>query len=342
MVVPRLLAVQPPGKRGEHALSGGSIMELQVTRIRNETPSIKAFELGAPDGRDLPPFMAGAHIDVKVDLPDGSRGTRSYSLACDPADRSHYEIAVLHLPEGKGGSAYMHSQVRKGQMLSCSQPMNEFPLSEKAEEHILIAGGVGITPILAMTYALQSTGADFRLYYAARTEEQMAYRELAQRLTGDGFHAYFSQSPNPSPMDLTKLLGDAQSGRHAYVCGPHRLTQAVIDTARKLGWSDKAVHRESFGARSETSDRAIEVELALSGMTVRVEPGTTILDALIDAGAFVSYECKRGECGTCQAHVLEGEPIHRDVSLTDIQRNEEKLMCTCVSWARTERLVLEA
>lgn len=227
-------------------------------------------------------------------------------------------------------------------MLSCSQPVNEFPLSEKAEEHILIAGGVGITPILAMTYALQSMGADFQLHYAARTEEHMAYRERAQQLAGDGFHAYFSQSPNPSPMDLTALLGDAQSERHAYVCGPHRLTQAVIDTARKLGWFDKAVHRESFGARSETSDRAIEVELALSGMTLRVEPGTTILDALIDAGAFVSYECKRGECGTCQARVLEGEPIHRDVSLTEQQRNEDKLMCTCVSWARTERLVLEA
>ena len=118
--------------------------------------------------------------------------------------------------------------------------------------------------------------------------------------------------------------------------------KAVIDTAQKLAWSDDQVHRESFGARSESADRAIEVELALSEMIVRVEPGTTILDALIDAGAFVSYECKRGECGTCQTRVLEGEPIHRDVSLTEQQRNEDKLMCTCVSWARTEHLVLEA
>ena len=117
--------------------------------------------------------------------------------------------------------------------------------------------------------------------------------------------------------------------------------QAVIDTAQKLGWSDDRVHRESFGARSEQSDKAIEVELAQSGMTLRVEPGTSILDALIEAGAFVAYECKRGECGTCQARVLDGEPIHRDVSLTEQQRNEDKLMCTCVSWARTEHLVLE-
>jgi vanillate O-demethylase ferredoxin subunit len=317
-------------------------MELQVTRIRNETPSIKTFELAAPDGSELPPFTAGAHIDVDVDLPDGSRGRRSYSLASDPADQSRYEIAVLHLPEGNGGSTYMHSQVSEGQMLSCSQPVNEFPLSEKAEEHILIAGGVGITPILAMTHALQSNGADFQLHYAARTEDHMAYRELTRKLAGDGFHAYFSQSSNPSPMDLTKLLGEYRPGRHAYVCGPSRLMKAVIDTAQKLGWSDDRVHRESFGARSEPSDTAIEVELALSGMTLRVEPGTTILDALIDAGAFVSYECKRGECGTCQMHVLEGEPIHRDVSLSGRQRNEDKLMCTCVSWARTERLVLEA
>jgi ferredoxin-NADP reductase len=316
-------------------------MELQVTSIRNETPSIKAFELAAPDGSELPSFTAGAHIDVEVDMPDGSRGSRSYSLASDPVDRSRYEIAVLHLPEGNGGSSWMHSQVSEGQLLSCSQPVNEFLLSEDAEEHILIAGGVGITPILAMTQALQSNGANFQLHYVARTKDQMAYRELARQLAGNGFHAYFSQSPEPNPMDLTTLLGESGPGRHAYVCGPGGLMQAVIDTAQKLGWSDDRVHRESFGARSEQSDKAIKVELAQSGMTLRVEPGTTILDALIEAGAFVAYECKRGECGTCQARVLDGEPIHRDVSLTEQQRNEDKLMCTCVSWARTEHLVLE-
>jgi vanillate O-demethylase ferredoxin subunit len=227
-------------------------------------------------------------------------------------------------------------------MLSCSQPINEFTLNEEAEEHILIAGGIGITPILAMAHVLQSTGVDFQLHYAARTEDHMAYQKQAQQLAGDGFHAYFSQSPNPGPMDLTKLLGEYRPGRHAYVCGPRGLMQAVIDTAQELEWPDDRVHRESFGARSEVSDRAIEVELSLSGMVVHVEPGTTILDALIDAGAFVAYECKRGECGTCQSRVLEGEPIHRDVSLTDRQRNEDKLMCTCVSWASTGRLVLEA
>lgn len=317
-------------------------MELQVTRIWNETQSIKAFELRAPDGGDLPPFTAGAHINVEVDLPDGSRSNRSYSLASDPDDRSRYEIAVLHLPDGQGGSTYMHSQVGEGQMLLCSQPVNEFPLIEKAEEHILIAGGVGITPILAMMHVLRSTGAEFELHYAARTEEHMAYRELAQRLAGDGFHVYFSRFADPSRMDLAAILDGVHPGRHAYVCGPQRLTQAAINMAQKFGWSDKAVHRESFGARSEKSDRPINVELALSGMTVHVEPGTTILDALIEAGAFVTYECKRGECGTCQARVLEGEPMHRDVSLTQQQRRKDKLMCTCVSWARTRRLVLEA
>ncbi|UCC56250.1 MAG: oxidoreductase [Gammaproteobacteria bacterium] len=317
-------------------------MELQVTRIHNETPLIKAFELAAPDGSDLPPFTAGAHIDIDVELPDGSRGKRSYSLASDPADRTRYEIAVLHLPEGKGGSSYMHSQVTEGRVLSCSPPGNEFAISESADEHILIAGGVGITPILAMTHALQARGANFQLHYAARTEDHMAYRELCRQLADDGFHDYFTRSPDPNPIDLKSLLGEPRTGRHAYVCGPASLMQAVIDTARQLGWSDDQVHRESFGARSGVSDRAIEVELSLSGMVIAVEPGTTILDALIDAGAFVAYECKRGECGTCQSRVLEGEPIHRDVSLSDRQRNEEKLMCTCVSWARTGRLVLEA
>lgn len=316
-------------------------MKLQVSHIRNETESIKAFELKAPDGRDLPAFTPGAHIDITLDLPNGRQELRSYSLACDPANRSRYEIAVLHLPDGRGGSAYMNSQVGEGQILSCSEPTNAFPLYDKASEHILIAGGIGITPILSMAHALRSKGADFQLHYSARTEAHMAYRDLAQDLADDAFYPYFSHSQNPTRMEIAEFLGDPQTGRHVYVCGPYSLIQMVLRSARALGWSNHNVHRESFGARTDILDNAIDVELMLSGMTIRIEPGTTILDALLDAGAFVSYECKRGECGACQTRVVEGEIIHRDICLTEKQRREEQLMCTCVSWAQTERLVLE-
>lgn len=317
-------------------------MDVEIAHIRDETPQIKAFELRFPDGQDLPTFTAGAHIDVDVVLPDGTPGKRSYSLASDPADRSRYEIAVLHLPDGGGGSAFMHTEVKEGKTLKISAPINTFPLSKKSSHHLLIAGGIGITPLLSMVYWLQSKGEEFEVHYAAPTEANMAYREQLIQVAGNRVHFYFSQGSNSQRMDLAQILGDPKPGHHAYICGPNRLNQAAIQASQQLGWSQDSVHLESFGSRSEAADIELEVVLSLSEMTFRVEPGTTILDALIEAGAFVSYGCKRGECGTCQTLVLEGEPIHRDVCLTEKQRSEEKLMCTCISWSRSRRLVLEA
>ncbi len=317
-------------------------MELKVTRIRDETPVIKAFELAAPDGRELPQYTAGAHIKLNIELPGGQRGCRAYSLVGDPQDRYRYEIAVLHIPNGDGGSNYMHESVAAGVTIHCSEPLNEFALEGNADEHLLIAGGIGITPILSMAYALRSKGASFRLHYAGRSQNAMAYHEKSRQLSGEGFRGYYSQGTTPSRMDLNDILGAPRPGRHVYVCGPNRLIQSVVATARELEWNDELIHRESFGARPESTDARVEVELALSGMTVSVEPGTAILDALINAGAFVSYECKRGECGTCQVRVQEGEPIHRDLALSERQRNEDNLMCTCVSWSSSRRLVLEA
>ncbi len=317
-------------------------MDAEIARIRDETPRIKAFELQSPDGQDLPGFTAGAHINVDVVLPDGTLSMRSYSLASDPADRSRYEIGVLHLPDGGGGSAFMHTQVKEGQTLTASGPINTFPLSKKASYHKLIAGGIGITPLLSMVYSLHSKGEEFEIHYAAPSEEDMAYRDQLIQAGGDRVHLYFSRAVDSQRMDLTQVLGDSKPGHHAYICGPNRMNQAAIHASQELGWPQDAVHLESFGARSEETDQALEVVLSLSEMTVRVEPGTTILDALIEAGAFVSYDCKRGECGTCQTRVLEGEPIHRDVCLTEKQRSDDKLMCTCISWSGSRRLVLEA
>ena len=316
-------------------------MNLEIAAIRDETPLIKAFELRSPDGQDLPTFTAGAHIDVRVVLPNGTSDTRSYSLAGDPGDPSCYEIVVLHLPGGKGGSAFMHTQLAKGQRLTCSDPINAFPLSNKAQHHVLIAGGIGITPLRAMAYELRTRGEEFEIHYAAHAEKDMAYGKQLSQLSGDRLHMYFSQTVHPNRMDLRQVIGMPQSGRHVYICGPNGMVQAAIETARRLEWLQDAVHVESFGARSELSDKEVEVELRLSEMTIRVQPGTTILDALIEAGAFVSYECKRGECGTCQTPVLEGDPVHRDVCLSDTQRKEEKLMCPCISWSSTPRLVLD-
>jgi len=316
-------------------------MDLEITSVRDETPLIKAFELRAPDRQDLPLFTAGAHIDVTVVLADGTSATRSYSLAGDPGDPSRYEIAVLHLRGSKGGSAFMHTQLGKGHRLACSDPINAFPLSNKAQHHVLIAGGIGITPLRSMAYELCAKGAEFEIHYAAHTEENMAYGKQLGQLAENRLHTYFSQSDHPNRMELSQVIGMPQSDRHVYICGPNGMVQSARETARRLEWPQETVHVESFGARSEPTDKEVEVELQRSEMTVRVQPGTTILDALIEAGAFVSYECKRGECGTCQTPVLEGEPVHRDVCLSDTQRKEEKLMCPCISWSSTPRLVLD-
>ena len=317
-------------------------MELDVQSIRQETPQIKSFELWSRDVGDLPSFSAGAHIDVTVPLPNGSTEIRSYSLAGDPSDRSRYEIAVLRLPEGKGGSDFLHTQVREGDILTCSDPINGFPLSNKAGYHVLIAGGIGITPMRAMAYELRSRGAEFEIHFAVPTEKDMAYGKQLEQLAGDHLHRYFSQAVRPNRMDLAEVLGNPQPDRHAYICGPNRMIQAALETAHRLEWPNERLHVESFGARSETTDKEIEVELRLSEITLQVQPGTTLLNAMIEAGAFVSYECKRGECGTCQTRVLEGEPIHRDVCLGDAQRQDEKLMCPCISWSSTKRLILDA
>ena len=279
---------------------------------------------------------------MTVALPGGNTDIRSYSLAGDPGDRSRYEIAVLHLADGKGGSAYMHAHVKEGDTLTCSDPINGFPLSDKADHHVLIAGGIGITPLRAMAYELRSRGAEFEIHYAAHTEENMAYGKQLDQLAEHRLHSYFSQTVRPNRMDLGHVLGSPQSGRHAYICGPNKMIQAAMEMARRLEWPQESVHVESFGARVDDADQEVEVELRLSDMTIRVQPGTTILDAMIEAGAFVSYECKRGECSTCQTRVLEGEPIHRDVCLLDTQRQDEQLMCPCISWSRTQKLVLDA
>jgi ferredoxin-NADP reductase len=179
-------------------------MDLEITAIRNETSRIKAFELHSPDGQDLPLFTAGAHIDVSVVFPDGTTDTRSYSLAGDPGDPSRYEIAVLHLPDSKGGSAFMHTQLKKGHRLACSDPINAFPLSNTAHHHVLIAGGIGITPLRAMAYELRTRGADFEIRYAAHTREDMAYGTQLGQLVGDRLHLYFSQTDSLTRWTSTK------------------------------------------------------------------------------------------------------------------------------------------
>lgn len=314
-------------------------MKLRVSRVREESERVRSFELRALKGETLPSFTAGAHLRLTLPINGGVPAERNYSIVSDPADGERYEIAVLLEPEGRGGSRYMHEAVAEGDVLEVSPPLNDFRLVEGAERSILIAGGIGITPILAMLRMLVASGADTEVHYAAAAPERLAYRSAVFELAGDRAHCYTGGRSSETGMDLRQVLAHPRPGTHVYACGPRRMIEAVREIASEVGWSPDQVHFESFANGARPGDAPIRVELARSGMTVDVAADTSILDAMLEAGVWASYECRRGECGSCTTTVLEGEPDHRDVCLSPADRT--RFMCPCVSRAKGEHLVLD-
>lgn len=315
---------------------------LRIARIQQECEAVKSFALVAKDGDALPAFTAGAHIDVAVELPCGTKAWRSYSIVSDPADRSEYVIAVLLEQKSSGGSAYMHHNVHVGQLIEVQKPKNHFPLSEDASEHLLIAGGIGITPILCMARTLSAAGTRYSVHYSARAKEAMAFRDFLVSVCGAQITLYFDGGVPANGIDLRGLLSTRRPGQHVYVCGPRGMIDDVRRICAESGWPPEAVHSESFAAIAATGLRQpIDVFLAKSGILRTVSPDMSILDSLIDAGIDVDYDCKRGECGVCTVPVLEGVPLHQDYYLNEREREENKVMQVCVSWAKTRRLVLD-
>lgn len=313
-------------------------MTLRVTDIRDEAEGIRSFELRDPEGAELPPFEAGAHLQVEVELPNGRAAQRHYSLLGDPRDRSRYRIAVLLEAEGRGGSRFMHERIEPGSILRVAPPENGFPLLD-ADHTILIAGGIGITPLLSMVQTLVHHGRSFELHYAARTPARMAFGEGIEVLAGDRARFYFSHVAPPQLIDLEALLATPRRGTHVYVCGPPAMIRAVTSLGEKAGWPKGQIHFESFGPTRLPGDRTVTVHLERSALTVKVAPGETILDAILNAGVWAPYECRRGECASCMTRVVAGEPDHRDVCLSQDLR--EQYICTCVSRARSHHLTLD-
>lgn len=316
-------------------------LKLRVAAVRDLVPRIRSFVLRDVEGRLLPEHAPGSHIDVELPLPSADR-RRSYSIVSCPTAREHYEMAVLLEETGRGGSAYMHERVSVGDVLECSLPKNGFALSAEADSHLLIAGGIGITPILAMARRLEQTGAEYELHYCARAPELMAYRDEVAAIVGRKAHFHFDGGVPSRGLDLRHLLAAARAGCHVYVCGPRGMNAAVMEIAGRSGWPAHAVHQENFAPPPPRSgDGAIEVVLQRSGRTVMVPVGKSILDALIEAGEDPIYDCKAGDCGVCATKVLDGVPEHRDNVLSDAEREGAREMCICVSRAATSRLVLD-
>lgn len=314
-------------------------MKLEVSRIKIEAERVKSFELRSVEGGQLPLFTPGSHLVIQVQLQSGQSEGRRYSILSDSEDRTRYEIAVLREETGRGGSRFLHEAVGEGDLLEVSEPRNDFQMASDASHSILIAGGIGITPILPLLRRMISEGAPYEMHYAARARETMAYVEDVERLAGYRATLYFGGRAGATPLDIPALLSEPTEGGHIYVCGPVELIRAVRDTALEKGWRPRQIHFESFGGAAQTDDRPIKVELARSKMSVEVSASQSILDALLEAGVWATYDCKRGECGMCMTPVLQGEPDHRDVFLTESDRGS--FMCTCVSRSKTDGLVLD-
>jgi vanillate O-demethylase ferredoxin subunit len=314
---------------------------VRVVRKRTEADGICSFELASADGTALPAFAAGSHVDVQ--LPAGT--VRQYSLCNDPSESHRYLIAVLREAASRGGSAAMHDLVHEGSMLAISPPKNHFALAHDASAHLLMAGGIGVTPILCMAERLATMGAAFEMHYAARTLSRMAFVErIARSRFAARVRLHLDDGDAAHKLDITGVLAAQPAGTHVYVCGPRGFMDAVIGAARTAGWPDSRVHFEYFAAGDtapRSGDGAFEVLLASSGRVVAVQPDQSVIAALASAGVVVPTSCEQGVCGTCLTRVIDGTPDHRDSYLTPEEQAACDQFLPCCSRSRSPRLVLD-
>jgi ferredoxin-NADP reductase/predicted pyridoxine 5'-phosphate oxidase superfamily flavin-nucleotide-binding protein len=319
---------------------GHGPLTLRISGVRQLTPDIRAYELRAVDGADLPPVQAGAALDVPVRLDSGVLTTRRYSIASDPALRGHYEIAVHREASGAGASAAIHSHFQLGMTLRCGQPVNDFALPAAGCPVVLIAGGIGVTPIKAMAHSLRAEGRPFELHLAVRSHQQAPYRAELEALAGAALQLHAAD--RQQRFDAALTIAQAAPNAVFCVCGPERLIDAVRTAAAQAGLAEDRIRYERFSSCAEPSqNRALTVTLQRSGQRVPVAPGQSVLDAVEAAGLVVPFGCRTGRCGACQVKVLNGVPAHRDMVLTDAQKHRDGLMCICVSRAAGAELTLD-
>ena len=322
-------------------------LTLQIVQARLLNPLIRELRLRAPDGGALPPFEPGAHLRVQVRLPDGSSDWRAYSLIRFDDEKSaaptEYRIAVRLEAQGRGGSRFMHdvAALAEGGLLQVEPPKNDFALQAHAGCVWLLAGGIGVTPLIAMAARRRAQGLPVRMFYAGRSRAQLAYLDELQALLGPDLQLHLDDEAG-APPDIAALLAGMGAQDALYVCGPAPMLEAAQAQAAALGWPPGRLHFEVFNApAAQQGDHAFELVLAASGRTLQVGAEQTILQCLIDAGCDPIFDCQRGECGVCAAPVLEGEIDHRDFVLTAREKAEGTVIQTCVSRAKGTRLVLD-
>ncbi|MBD1601325.1 PDR/VanB family oxidoreductase [Pseudomonas typographi] len=312
------------------------LLDVIVRKRELQGDGVVVLDLTRADGAALPLFDAGAHVDIHI----APGLVRQYSLCSDPADASVYRLGVLKDPASRGGSAGVHAHLLEGRQVQISAPRNLFPLAEGATRSILLGGGIGITPMIAMAYALEQRGDAFELHYCGRSRNHSAFlAELGSAPFASKVVTHFDDEHGR--LDLAAVLGQGRARVHMYTCGPAGFMDWVIDGARQQGYAEDHIHKEYFQAEVDASGEGFEVVAARSGKTVQVAEGQSILQALTAVGIDIPISCEQGVCGSCLCDVLEGEPDHRDVYLTDDEKAGNDQILVCCSRAKSKKLVLD-
>jgi ferredoxin-NADP reductase len=309
---------------------------LVVAHKENVTAEVVALTLAPTDGQRLPAWTPGAHVELVLPASDGPL-RRQYSLCGDP-DGDEWRIAVLREPEGRGGSAYVHEELEAGDLLTVNGPRNHFEL-RPSEKYLFIAGGIGITPILAMVHRTVRDEQPWQFVYCTRTEDRVVFSDALAALPAE--HVTVHLDERDGLLDLETLLAPLRAETSVYACGPLGLLRALEKHAENASWHFYYEQFKPDDPPTTSSNSGFEVVLAGSGQTYQIRPEDSILDVLNADGADIPYSCSEGICGTCETGVLEGIPEHRDKVLTPEEKDENICMMVCVSRAKSARLVLD-
>jgi ferredoxin-NADP reductase len=334
LITPFRLSRAVADAAGMNGAVQANVVSLRVAAKTPEADGVVSLSMARPDGRRLPDWTPGAHIDVV--LPNGT--ARQYSLCGDRFDAHTYRVGVLREPGGRGGSAFVHDVLAPGDVVGVGGPRNNFPLVPSAS-YLFVAGGIGITPLLPMIHQAHLLDADWRLLYGGRTRDSMAFRD---EMTAYGDRVQVVPQDEHGLLDLAGFLGAPRPGVKVYCCGPAPLLAAIERACAT--WPAHTLHLERFVAKEQGAPARsgpFSVELARAGVVVEVPPGASVLDAVRAAGIDVLSSCRQGTCGTCETTVLAGRPDHRDSILADHERDADDCMFPCVSRSRGDRLVLD-
>lgn len=312
------------------------MFDVQITQRQDEAEDIISLELRACGDTALPRFEAGAHIDIEVH----PGCVRQYSLFNDPGNTGAYKLGILKEVASRGGSSGIHETFAIGQRVRISPPRNTFSLVLDATRTVLVAGGIGITPLLSMAYSLHAAGKAFKLHYCCRTRNKAAFLNLlAQAPFASQVHLHTDDGAEAQRLTPDRDL-DHIEGSHLFVCGPEGFANFILDSGKAQGWPDSSLHVERFSAHVDITGDTFELRAARSGLTLIVPKDKSIAQVLLDAGVNVSLSCEQGVCGTCITRVLSGQADHRDMILTDEEKAQGD-MTVCCSRALTPVLTLD-